>query len=123
MVLLMLSYFNCFMVILGQVLLPTGKAVEEVEPNFVEILKCSGGLWLFYTRFFCPKLGIYADPVCGSAHCALAPYWSKKLGKCDFIAYQASPRSGVLNLHLDDENKRVLLRGKAVAVMEGTLLV
>ncbi|KAL8054991.1 hypothetical protein ABFS82_04G026400 [Erythranthe guttata] len=117
------------------VLLPTGKAVEEVEPNFVEILKCSGrGLIItapaptgsgfdFYSRFFCPKLGIYEDPVCGSAHCALAPYWSKKLGKCDFIAYQASARSGILYLHLDNENKRVLLRGKAVAVMEGTLLV
>ncbi|KAL8054992.1 hypothetical protein ABFX02_04G027200 [Erythranthe guttata] len=118
------------------VVLPSGKAVEEVEPNFDEILKCPGGRGLiitgpattgsgfdFFSRFFCPKLGINEDPVCGSAHCALAPYWSKKLGKCDFIAYQASPRSGILNLHLDDENQRVLLRGKAVTVMEGTLLV
>ncbi|EYU46600.1 hypothetical protein ABFS82_04G026500 [Erythranthe guttata] len=118
------------------VVLPSGKAVEEVEPNFDEILKCPGGRGLiitgpaptgsgfdFFSRFFCPKLGINEDPVCGSAHCALAPYWSKKLGKRDFIAYQASPRSGILNLHLDDENQRVLLRGKAVTVMEGTLLV
>ncbi|KAL7151372.1 hypothetical protein ABFS83_04G026200 [Erythranthe nasuta] len=117
------------------VVLPSGKAVEEVEPNFDEILKCHGrGLIItgpaltgsgfdFFSRFFCPNLGINEDPVCGSAHCALAPYWSKKLGKRDFIAYQASPRSGILNLHLDDENQRVLLRGKAVTVMEGTLLV
>ncbi|CAK7326017.1 unnamed protein product [Dovyalis caffra] len=77
----------------------------------------------FYSRFFCPKFGINEDPVCGSAHCALAPYWSKKLGKCDLMAYQASPRSGILDIHLDDQNQRVLLRGKAVTVMEGFLLV
>jgi len=76
----------------------------------------------FYSRFFCPKFGINEDPVCVSAHCALATYWSKKLGKCDFIAYQASPRGGVLNIHLDEEKQRVLLRGKAVTVMEGCVL-
>ncbi|KAG8389367.1 hypothetical protein BUALT_Bualt02G0221900 [Buddleja alternifolia] len=117
------------------VVLPSGEAVVEVEPQFDEIQKCPGGGIIitgrgpegsrfdFFSRFFCPKLGINEDPVCGSAHCALASYWSKKLGKCDFIAYQASPRSGVLNLHLDEKNGRVLLRGKAVAVMEGSLLV
>ncbi|KAL0419920.1 UNVERIFIED_CONTAM: putative isomerase [Sesamum radiatum] len=117
------------------VVLPSGETVAEVEPNFGEIQKCPGrGIVItglapagsgfdFFSRFFCPKLGIAEDPVCGSAHCALAPYWSKKLGKSDFIAYQASPRSGVLHLHLDEKNQRVLLRGKAVAVMEGSLLV
>ncbi|XP_073140128.1 uncharacterized protein [Henckelia pumila] len=80
--------------------LPSGDAVVEVEPRFDEIQKCTGrGIIItapappgsrfdFYSRFFCPKLGINEDPVCGSAHCALAPYWSKKLGKCDFTAYQ-----------------------------------
>ncbi|XP_057800833.1 uncharacterized protein LOC131016210 [Salvia miltiorrhiza] len=117
------------------VVLKSGKAVVEIEPNFDEIKKCPGkgiivtGLaptgsgFDFFSRFFCPKLGVNEDPVCGSAHCAMVPYWSKKLGKCDFIAYQASPRSGILNLHLDEKNQRVLLRGKAVAVMEGSLLV
>ncbi|KAL8530666.1 hypothetical protein ACS0TY_007632 [Phlomoides rotata] len=117
------------------VVLPSGEAVVEVEPNFDEIGKCPGrGLIItglapagsgfdFFTRFFCPKLGVNEDPVCGSAHCALAPYWSKKLGKNDFIAYQASPRSGVLNLHVDEKNQRVLLRGKAVVVTEGSILV
>ncbi|KAL0435762.1 UNVERIFIED_CONTAM: putative isomerase [Sesamum radiatum] len=117
------------------VVLPSGEAVAELEPNIDEIQKCPGrGIIItglapagsgfdFFSRFFCPKLGINEDPVCGSAHCALAPYWSKKLGKSDFIAYQASPRSGVLHLHLDEKNQRVLLRGKAVAVMEGSLLV
>ncbi|WMV47161.1 hypothetical protein MTR67_040546 [Solanum verrucosum] len=65
----------------------------------------------------------FQDPVCGSAHCALASYWRKKLGKCDFVALAASPRGGVVKLHLDDEKQRVFLRGKAVAVMEGSLLV
>ncbi|KAJ0110820.1 hypothetical protein Patl1_03419 [Pistacia atlantica] len=69
-----------------------------------------------------PRFG-NVDPVCGSAHCALAPYWSRKLGKNDFVAYAASPRSGVLNIHLDEQNQRVLLRGKAVTVMEGSLLL
>ncbi|KAG8389368.1 hypothetical protein BUALT_Bualt02G0222000 [Buddleja alternifolia] len=119
------------------VVLPSGEAVVEVEPHFDEIRNSrsdelgilitgrapEGSGFDFFGRFFCPKNGINEDPVTGSAHCSLAPYWSKKLGKCDFIAYQASPRSGVLNLHFDEKNQRVLLRGKAVAVMEGSLLV
>lgn len=117
------------------VVLPSGNAVAEVEPQFGEIKNCPGrGIIItgpapagsgfdFFSRFFCPKLGINEDPVCGSAHCALVPYWSKRLGKCDFVAYQASPRSGVLNLHLDEKNQRVLLRGKATMVMEGSVLV
>ncbi|KAL3647894.1 hypothetical protein CASFOL_008862 [Castilleja foliolosa] len=117
------------------VVLSSGEAVVETEPNFDEIkifsgrgmiitgLAPTGSGFDFFSRFFAPNLGINEDPVTGSAHCALAAYWSKKLGKCDLIAYQASSRSGVLDLHLDVKNERVLLRGKAVAVMEGSLLV
>lgn len=117
------------------VVLPSGKDVIEISPEFDEILKCPGmGVIVsgvappesgfdFYSRFFCPKLGINEDPVCGSAHCALAHYWSKKLGKCDLMAYQASPRSGILDIHVDEQNQTVLLRGKAVTVMEGSILV
>ncbi|KAL7172336.1 hypothetical protein ACSBR2_031933 [Camellia fascicularis] len=117
------------------VVLPSGKAVADLQPKFDEIQRCPGrGLIItalapagsgfdFFSRFFCPKLGINEDPVCGSAHCALAAYWSKKLGKCDFVAYQASPRGGILNLHLDEKSHRVLLQGKAITVMEGSLLV
>ncbi|KAL7200643.1 hypothetical protein ACSBR1_032546 [Camellia fascicularis] len=65
---------------------------------------------------------ILQDLVTGNAHCALAGYWSKKLGKCDFVAYQASARGGILNLHLNEKTQRVLLRGKAITVMEGSLL-
>ncbi|XVE77761.1 hypothetical protein DITRI_Ditri13aG0088700 [Diplodiscus trichospermus] len=117
------------------VLLSSGKSVIELEPQFDDMLKCPGrGLIVtevapadsefdFISQFFCPKYGVNEDLVSGSAHCALAPYWSKKLGKRDFNAYQASARGGILNLHLDEKNQRVLLRGKAVIVMEGTLLV
>ncbi|TYI13789.1 hypothetical protein ES332_A08G082100v1 [Gossypium tomentosum] len=117
------------------VVLPSGKSVIEMEPRFDDILKCPGrGLIVsgaappdsefdFISRFFCPKYGIKEDPVCGSAHCALAPYWSQKLGKLDFVAHAASPRGGIVKIHFDEQNQRVLLRGKAVMVMEGSILV
>lgn len=117
------------------VVYPSGEMVADFKPNFDEILRCPGrGIIItgvapvdsgfdFYSRFFCPKFGINEDPVCGSAHCALASYWSKKLGKSYFVAYAASPRGGIVNLHLNDLDKRVLLRGKAITVMEGSLLV
>lgn len=117
------------------VLLPSEKDVVDFQPNFDEIRKCPGtGVIItgeppaesnydFYSRYFCPKFGINEDPVCGSAHCALATYWAKRLGKSDFVAYQASPRSGILNIHLDEQKQRVLLRGKAVTAMEGFVLV
>lgn len=117
------------------VLLPSGEAVAECQPQIDQIKNCPGrGMIItgpapqgsgfdFYSRFFCPKLGISEDPVCGSAHCALAPYWRKKLGKCDFVALAAAPRGGIVNLLLDEEKQRVFLRGKAVAVMEGSLLI
>lgn len=74
----------------------------------------------FISRFFAPALGVNEDPVCGSAHCCLAPYWAKQLGKPDLMAYQASARGGVLRLRLDGD--RVMLGGQAVTVWEGELL-
>ncbi|XP_057800830.1 uncharacterized protein LOC131016207 [Salvia miltiorrhiza] len=91
-------------------LIVTGKAPFESEYDI-------------YYRFFCPNLGADEDHVCGSAHCALAPYWSQRLGKNDFVSYTASTRGGVIHVHLDEKNERVLIRGRAVAVMEGSILV
>ncbi len=65
------------------------------------------------SRSFCPKLSIAEDPVCGSAHCQIADYWSGVLGKKDIVAYQASRRGGTLYCHLEG-NGRIKLRGKAV---------
>ena len=73
------------------------------------------------SRFFAPGSGIDEDPVTGSAHCALAPYWAERLGKNELRAFQASPRGGFLRLCL--QGHRVILGGQAVPVLAGELLV
>ena len=73
----------------------------------------------FVSRFFAPAKGIDEDPVTGSAHCSLAPYWSKKLNKLEMKAYQASKRGGSMTVKI--LNDRVLLIGKAVTILEGNL--
>ena len=77
--------------------------------------------WDFVSRFFAPGSGIDEDPVTGSAHCCLTPYWSRKLGRTEFVARQVSPRGGTLRLAL--EGDRVKLRGQAVTVLTGQLHV
>jgi PhzF family phenazine biosynthesis protein len=74
----------------------------------------------FVSRFFAPGSGIDEDPVTGSAHTALAPYWAGQLGKSEMIGYQASARGGVVKVRLEGE--RVMLGGQAVTVMTGELL-
>ena len=73
----------------------------------------------FVSRFFAPQSGVPEDPVTGSAHCALAPYWSAKLGKKELVAFQASPRGGELRLRIVDD--RVKIGGQAVTVLRGEL--
>jgi PhzF family phenazine biosynthesis protein len=73
----------------------------------------------FISRFFAPRLGIAEDPVTGSAHCLLAPFWAEKLGKTALTAYQASERGGILHLQLDGQ--RVKIRGSAVIIFTGEL--
>lgn len=115
--------------------LPSATDVEMLEPCFEEISSCDmrGGVIVtgkataespfdFVSRFFAPQLGIPEDPVCGTAHCALAPWWAAKLGKQKLLAYQASKRGGVLELFVDNDVRRVLLRGTAVIVSAGVLL-
>jgi PhzF family phenazine biosynthesis protein len=74
----------------------------------------------FISRFFAPGSGIDEDPVTGSAHCCLGPYWSKRLGKTEFLAYQASPRGGVVRVRCSGD--RVYLGGQAVTVLRGELM-
>ena len=71
------------------------------------------------SRYFGPNLGISEDPVTGFAHCALVDYWNQKTGKTKFKAYQASARGGTL--HLEIQGDRVLIQGKAVKVLVGTM--
>jgi PhzF family phenazine biosynthesis protein len=74
----------------------------------------------FVSRFFGPAVGIDEDPVTGSAHCCLGPYWSKRLGKTEMLAFQASARGGVVGVTVMGD--RVRLRGKAVTVMVAELV-
>jgi len=75
----------------------------------------------FVSRFFGPAVGVEEDPVTGSAHCCLGPYWAKRLGKRTFTAFQASPRGGTLRV--TTQGARVTLSGRAVTVFRGELLV
>ena len=74
----------------------------------------------FVSRFFAPRCGIPEDPVTGSAHCLLGPYWSEKLGKSELTGYQASSRGGVVRVRLAGD--RAMLGGQAVTVLRGELV-
>ncbi|GAC1653951.1 MAG: PhzF family phenazine biosynthesis protein [Ktedonobacteraceae bacterium] len=104
--------------------------VRHMRPNFsqLKLVPTTGVIvtsrastegYDFVSRFFCPQIGIDEDPVTGAAHCGLAPYWSKKLGKNTMVGYQASARGGVVRVRLNGE--RVLLSGQAVTVLRGEL--
>lgn len=106
-------------------------AVRAVQPDYRLLLEVptrgvivtaagDDGRYDFVSRFFCPSVGINEDPVCGSAHCCLAPYWGERLNKVEMLAFQASHRRGILHLRLHGE--RVLLSGQSVTVLEGDLL-
>lgn len=75
----------------------------------------------FVSRFFAPRAGINEDPVTGSSHCTLAPYWEGLLSKREMTAYQASPRGGVLRMGV--HGKRISIGGQAVTVLRGELLL
>ena len=74
----------------------------------------------FVSRFFAPRVGVDEDPVTGSAHCALAPYWAERLGRSELVGYQASARGGTVRVRMNGD--RVLLGGQAVTVLRGELL-
>ncbi len=74
----------------------------------------------FVSRFFAPRVGVDEDPVCGSAHCCLAPYWAEKIGRDSLVAHQVSCRGGVVNVRV--QGPRVILIGRAVTVLRGELV-
>jgi PhzF family phenazine biosynthesis protein len=75
----------------------------------------------FVSRFFGPAVGVAEDPVTGSAHCCLGPFWAAKLGRSELVGYQASARGGTVRVRLQGD--RVILGGQAVTVMRGRLTV
>jgi PhzF family phenazine biosynthesis protein len=80
----------------------------------------AGGPFDFVSRFFAPRLGIDEDPVTGSAHCTLGPYWAGRLRQGELLAYQASSRGGVVRVRMAGD--RVKLAGQAVTVLRGRLV-
>ena len=74
----------------------------------------------FVSRFFAPSVGVDEDPVTGSAHCGLGPYWSERLGKSQLVGFQASSRGGIVRMRV--EGSRVILAGQAVTVWRGELV-
>ena len=104
-------------------------AVRAVDPDFralkdiqrMAVVTARGETETIVSRVFVPYLGIDEDPVTGSAHAALAPYWAERLGTTHFTALQASARSGLLNCRLDGD--RVVLGGKCHTVIAGQFQV
>lgn len=111
--------------------LETEEAVRNLRPDFTRLATVAArGIIVtsrsatpdrdFVSRFFAPAVGVNEDPVTGSAHCALAPFWSQRLKKDKLVAHQISERGGVLKIELN--GARVRLGGQAVTVLRGELL-
>ncbi len=110
--------------------LASADAVRALQPDLVA-LRSLGARGIIVTapghgegidmvsRFFAPGAGIDEDPVTGSAHCVLAPFWAARTGRTTLVGHQASTRGGLVRMRL--EGDRVILGGKAVTVWEGRL--
>lgn len=100
-------------------LAPDMSSLARLDRPGVIVTARSDGDYDFVSRYFAPAKGIPEDPVTGAAHCMLAPYWAKRLGKTAFHAFQASSRGGEIICRL--ANDRVELEGACVFYMEGTV--
>ena len=98
---------------------PDFTKLKRVETRGVIVTARGSAPYDFVSRFFAPAAGVDEDPVTGSAHCALAPWWAKKLNRDSMLAFQASPRGGVVRVTVRGD--RVGLAGQAVTVMRGEL--
>jgi PhzF family phenazine biosynthesis protein len=96
-------------------------ALAAVEARGVIVTAAAepGGGYDYVSRFFAPRVGVNEDPVTGSAHTVLAPYWSAKLGRDTLVGYQASRRGGRVGTRVAGD--RVVLTGSAVTVLDGTI--
>ena len=112
--------------------LPSEKDVHNLRPDhgvlrqlpvrgIIVTSRADAGEYDFVSRFFAPGSGVDEDPVTGSAHCCLTPYWAQRLRKNEMNAWQASPRGGAVRVRL--EGDRVKLAGHAVTVLRGELVV
>ena len=112
------------------VVLDSEEVLRDLEPNFALLERAAArGVIVtapastdgydFVSRFFAPQSGVSEDPVTGSSHCCLAPYWAARAGKSELVGYQASNRGGVVRVRL--EGDRVVLGGQAVTVFDAEL--
>ncbi|MEE2775781.1 MAG: PhzF family phenazine biosynthesis protein [Acidobacteriota bacterium] len=113
-----------FLVELGSVdavrsLEPDLRALLQFEHNGPIVTAADTDGFDFVSRFFAPAAGLDEDPVTGSAHCVLCPYWAERLGKTEMTGFQASSRGGVVRVRLVGE--RVILGGQAVTTLRGEL--
>lgn len=100
---------------------PDFRALKNVNARGVIVTAASSAPGVdFVSRFFAPAVGVDEDPVTGSAHCCLAPFWAQRLGRNELVGYQASTRGGTVRVRSCGE--RVNLIGKAVTISRGTLL-
>ncbi len=113
------------------VLVESEQVVRSLTPDFTRLRQISmRGVIVtsrsddpqfdFVSRFFAPDAGVDEDPVTGSAHCCLGPYWAEELGRSELTGFQASPRGGVVRVRVNGD--RVLLGGQAVTTIKGELI-
>jgi PhzF family phenazine biosynthesis protein len=111
--------------------LPSEQVLRDIQPDFMVLERAkargiivtahaAGDDYDFVSRFFAPQSGVDEDPVTGSSHCCLAPYWAKRLGKDEMVGYQASARGGTVRVRVDGH--RVVLGGQAITVFDADLL-
>ena len=107
---------------------PDAAAIRALSPDFATLATAGNVLYIatapgddcdVVSRVFAPAAGINEDPVTGSAHCVITPYWAQRLGRERFTAFQASARGGRLGCAL--EGDRVILTGQCVTVMQGLM--
>jgi len=106
---------------------PSERDIRDLRPDMQQLIALDAGVIVtapgdspdFVSRFFAPKAGIPEDPVTGSAHCTLVPYWAARLGKTVLHARQLSRRGG--ELFCEQHGDRVWIAGHAVAFLEGTI--
>jgi PhzF family phenazine biosynthesis protein len=112
------------------VVVETEQIVRDLKPDFARLAlypvrgvmvtaRGHNGKYDFVSRFFAPRAGVPEDPVTGSAHCCLGPYWSERLKRRDLVGYQASARGGFVRVGVRGD--RVHLGGQAVTVLRGVL--
>jgi len=99
---------------------PDYASLRKLPVRGVIITAAAAAPYDFVSRFFAPGAGVDEDPVTGSAHCTLGPYWTARLGRSSFLAWQASARGGAVRVRV--EGDRVKLGGQAVTVLQGRLV-